>query len=159
MRRVVAVLLHLFPPQFRRAFEQDMLATFDDRWRERRGWRLALRTVFDLAISAVLQRFSSRAPAVEPRGNGDSLMAILWQDFCFALRTLRKSPAFTLVALVTLALGIGVNTAMFSVANAVLWKSLPFLDPNRIMWVGEVEHTNPDNVWGATYLNFRDWQA
>jgi putative ABC transport system permease protein len=159
MRRVVAALLYLFPPQFRRAFAEDMLATFDDRWRQRHGWRLAVRTVFDLAMSAVLQRFSSRGPIVEPHRNGDSPMAILWQDFCFALRTLRKSPAFTLVALATLALGIGVNTAMFSVANAVLWKSLPFPDPNRIMWVGEVDRANPDNAWGATYLNFRDWQA
>jgi putative ABC transport system permease protein len=86
-------------------------------------------------------------------------MAILWQDFCFALRTLRKSPAFTLVALVTLALGIGVNTAMFSVANAVLWRSLPFPDAARIVWVGEVDRSNQDNAWGASYLNFRDWQA
>jgi hypothetical protein len=79
--------------------------------------------------------------------------------FCFALRTFRKSPAFTLVALATLALGIGVNTAMYSVANAVLWRSLPFPDVNKIVWVGEVERANQDTAWGASYLNFLDWQA
>jgi predicted permease len=159
MRRLVAALLNLFPSSFRRTFGEDMLATFDERWSERRSWRLAGRIIFDLIASAILLGFSGHAPAVKPEGKGDSSMAILWQDFCFALRTLRKSPAFTLVALVTLALGIGVNTGMFSVANAVLWQSLPFPDPSRIVWVGEVDRANVDNAWGATYLNFRDWQA
>jgi putative ABC transport system permease protein len=159
MRRIVSGLLYLLPAQFRRAFGEDMLATFDDRWRERRGWRLAARTVLDLTATALFLRFSSCAPAVLAARKGDSPMTILWQDFCFALRTLRKSPAFTLVALVTLALGIGVNTAMFSVAKAVLWQSLPFPDAPRIVWVGEVDRSNQDNAWGATFLNFRDWQA
>ena len=86
-------------------------------------------------------------------------MAIFSQDLRFALRTLAQNPAFTLVALATLALGIGVNTAMFSVANAVLWRSLPYANPERIVWVGEVARANPDIAWGASYLNFRDWQA
>jgi len=159
MRRIVSGLLYLFPAQFRRDFGEDMLATFDDRWRERRGWRLAARTVLDLTATALFLRFSSHAPANLRVRKGDSSMAILWQDFCFALRTLRKSPAFTLVALATLALGIGVNTAMFSIANKVLWQSLPFPDATRIVWVGEVDRSNQDNAWGATYLNFRDWQA
>jgi putative ABC transport system permease protein len=86
-------------------------------------------------------------------------MFIFWQDFRFAMRTLAKSPAFTLVALATLALGIGVNTAMFGVANAVLWRSLPYSHPEKIVWVGEVNRANPDLAWGASYPNFRDWQA
>lgn len=159
MRRLVAILFYLYPAQFRRAFGEDMLLTFDDRWRDGRGWWLAVRTVFDVIGSAFLQRVSGSRTAVEPGKKGDSTMATLWQDFCFALRTLGKSPAFTAIALVTLALGIGVNTAMFSVADAVLWQSLPFPDASKIVWVGEGERANPDNVWGASYLNFRDWQA
>lgn len=159
MHRLVNGLLYLLPVQFRRAFGEDMLATFDDRWRECASWQLAVRTVLDLAATAVSLRFSSHAPAKLPVRKGDSLMTVLWQDFCFALRTLRKSPAFTLVALATLALGIGVNTAMFSVANTVLWQSLPFPEAARIVWVGEVDRSNQDNAWGASFLNFRDWQA
>jgi putative ABC transport system permease protein len=163
MRRAVAALLYLFPPRFRRDFGADMRATFDDRWRERPGWPLAARTILDLLANAVIERFSNHAPAdPHPRGparKGDNSMLIFWQDFRFALRTLIKSPAFTLVALATLALGIGVNTAIFSIANAVLWRSLPYSNPEKIVWVGEVDRVNPDSAWGASYPNYLDWKA
>jgi putative ABC transport system permease protein len=159
MRRVVAVLLYLYPARFRGAFGADMRATFDERWRERRSWRLAARTVFDLIASAVVQRFSESAPSADPVRKGDSIMTVLLQDFRFALRTLVKSPAFTLVALATLALGIGVNTAIFSIANAVLWRSLPYTNPEKIVWVGEVDRVHSDSAWGASYPNYLDWKA
>jgi hypothetical protein len=59
-------------------------------------------------------------------------MRTLWQDARFALRTLRKSPGFAAIVIATLALGVGINTAMFSVANTVLWSSLPYARPERL---------------------------
>jgi putative ABC transport system permease protein len=144
----VQALLWLFPSRFRREFGDDMLVTFDDRWREQRGWKLALRTVFDLLTSAALE---------QPKGDGG--MSILWQDLRYGARALMRTPGFTAVALATLALGIGVNTAMFSVAHTVLWSSLPYPHPERLVTAGEVDLKQKNGYWGTSYRSLLDWKA
>jgi putative ABC transport system permease protein len=158
MRRAVAALLHLFPAEFRRAFGRDMLADFDDRWRERRGVAPAIRIILNLLCAAALERLSPRPHGALPP-KGDSRMETLLQDVSFATRTLMRGKGFALAAIATLALGIGVNTAMFSVAHAVLWRSLPFPDPDRVVMVGEVDARQANVYWGVSYPSFLDWRA
>src|SRR5215469_12658108 len=78
------------------------------------------------------------------------------QDLRYALRQLRKNPGFTAVAALTLALGIGANTAIFSVVNAVLLNPLPFQNANRIVSLFEATPNFPQG--SISYPNFLDWQ-
>ena len=79
------------------------------------------------------------------------------QDFRYGLRQLRKSPGFTAVAVVTLALGIGANTAMFSVINSVLLHSLPFRDAGRVMVVWKtMSNGNPNAFSTPAFLEMRE---
>ncbi len=80
------------------------------------------------------------------------------QDVRFALRQLRKNLAFTAVAVITLALGIGANSAIFSVIDAVLLRPLAFHDPNRLVAVKTTEPDRHDNI-NVSYPEFLDWRS
>ncbi len=79
------------------------------------------------------------------------------QDLIYGLRWLRKNRAFTVLAVSMLAVGIGVNTAMFSVINAVLLQPLPYAEPDRIVWMNESGREVQNRH--VSYPNFVDWRA
>jgi predicted permease len=83
-------------------------------------------------------------------------MTTLIQDLRYGLRMLAKNPGFTAVALMALALGIGANTAIFSVVNGVLLRPLPYADPGRLMSV--YERSREFGQMSVAYPNFLDWR-
>src|SRR5215472_6938543 len=87
------------------------------------------------------------------------LLETLWQDVRFGLRMLRNSPGFTTAAVLTLALGIGANTAIFSISDGFIRKPLPFPGLDRLVYFSETEPAVTSEPIGISPANFLDWQS
>ncbi len=85
-------------------------------------------------------------------------MQILWQNLRFGVRILTKQPLLTIIAIITLALGISVNTTMFSVVNGVLLRPLPFHNPEQLVILDEASPKKGLDSMGLSYPDYVDWQ-
>jgi putative ABC transport system permease protein len=136
-------LLYLYPAFYRAEYGDELVRTFAARSRRAGGpagrAALWLRELIDLPRSAVLVHLD-----------------VLRQDLAFALRGLRRSPGFAVTAILVAALGIGANTAVFSLTDQVLLRPLPFPSPDRLVQLWEVEEESCCNE--ASPPNYRDWK-
>jgi predicted permease len=111
----------------------------------------------DEARAAALKSFGNRGQikdlGYEIRGGG--WLEDFWQDLRYGARTLRKNPGFTLIAIVTLSLGIGANTAIFTVVNAALLRGLPYREPERLAHLFE---TTPQKAYAQREFSYPDYQ-
>lgn len=176
------LFLRAFPSRFRALYGEGMEEMFLDEMGQahRRsvgsaGWFMA-RTAWDMALSGLKER------RVKGRGEAPSLSALghepprthsapeppsqgigqmldnVRQDLVFALRSLRRNPLFTLVALITIATGVGATTTVFSVVNGVLLKPLPFGEPERLVRIFRTNVDRPGSLSVMAKEDIRDIQ-
>jgi putative ABC transport system permease protein len=140
--RLYRYCLALYPSEFRDEYAHELCLTFADRWREERSPRVCME-----GLSGILQE----APKEH--------FHVILKDLRYALRILRKDTTVTLAALAILALGIGATTLVFSLANGLLLRPLPYADPGRIVAVGEYSPKDPNEYGQISFLNFLDYSA
>lgn len=124
------------------------------------AWRITIEELSGHELLARELRAVERPDGLEPvvlgAGNKDHVLAGFGQDLRYGLRTLRKNPGFTTIAVVALALGIGANTAIFSVVNGVLLRPLSYPDPGRLLKIYET--TAEFGRSSVAYPNYLDWR-
>jgi putative ABC transport system permease protein len=161
LARLGRFLLRVFPSDFRGQFGEDVADYFTTRSkeiREQRGIagvvRFWVRGAADVMRAAAAERREDRAMQRTPETRTTYDLRL---DVRFALRALRRTPGFTLAALLTLALGIGATTAMFSVLDVALRRALPFPDAAELV-LGRATFDGNVNPWVAfpDYMDFRD---
>lgn len=155
------ILARLLPSDVvRRMFGPAYLDLYEEHTAQRRGARSratfaarAILMVVECAARAAIERQPRR---FVPTGTRRGLDPMIVQDLRFAVRMLRKNRAFTVVAVLALAIGIGASTVMFSVVRAVLLQPLPYADPDRVVSVTEAKRGSRTTVAPP---NFVDWAA
>lgn len=161
-------LLHVFPAAFRNRFGRETTEAFHDA--ARAAWRaggitslsrLWIRTFVDLGFQGLSERLRrhrdagrllSRRPSTDKAGIMDRVL----QDVRFAVRTLQKSPGFTAAVIATIALGIGANTAIFTVVDGIILRPLPFPDSDRVVSLCET-HARVGDYCVTSFPNAADW--
>ena len=170
--RLFRALLLLYPASFRQRYGDEMLEFYRERRQEQRQrhsdripWRLWAHLFRDLLVAApqqhvrTLRHASAREfPWASPDYPPETRpMEILSQDIRYALRALARQPGFALVAALTLALGIGATTSIFSVIEAVVLRPLPWPDADRLVMIHGTR--GDDREGGVVYLDYLDWRA
>jgi predicted permease len=136
------LLLRLFPLSFRSEYGAEMCEAFAARLERENAFSLWITTVFQVITGAA-------------RVHGE----ILWQDLSWSVRTLRRSPAFTITAIVVAAVGIGGNTAAFTLLDHVLLEPLPYAQPEKLVMVFQSQLANGYARIQTSAANFHDWQT
>jgi len=164
-----ALLILLLPTGFNDAFADDMLAVFVELDRETRATRGALAAFVALFAElpglgrlAIRERRTRRTIRAHQATTHleENMFDSLVQDLAFAFRSLRRAPGFALTAVLTLALGVGANTAIFSLVNSVLLSPLHLHEPDQMMALGEAPKGSSPNTLNTTSPgSFFDWQT
>jgi putative ABC transport system permease protein len=163
-----ALLAILLPAHFRETFGRDMVDVFAalaNAAQTSGGRRATVRALFAelpglgrLAIHERLAERTTRAHRANPQRKEQMLDSVA-QDLRFAGRSLLRAPGFAIIALFTLALGVGANTAIFSVVNGVLLTPLRLREPDRLVALGEATASEPNALASTSPASFYDWHT